>query len=158
MAEPQPDLREFLIYAARHGYADDAVEKLHEDNGSTSIRIQHGDWLAHDNYFTSEDGRRFGGSLVVFLGDRALWSCGYRGDVSEHANPGEVYGFLKKAMLQPDEEFPVRGPWHFAEGEFNYDFHKTDPKSTLDRFETIEFIAQDGTTVYEGVFYGGKID
>jgi len=157
MTEPL-GLREFLVYAAKNGYANDAAAKVHEVDGSTTIQMQRGDWLAHDNYFTSEDGRRYHGRMVTSLGNRAMWFCGYSGFVSEAANPGEVYGFLKKAMVQPEEDFPVRGPWRFAEGGFTYKFQKTDINSDLDRFETIEEITKDGTPVYEAIFYGGKID
>lgn len=157
MAE-QLDLREFLIYAAKNGYANDATTKAHEVDGSATIQIRYGDWLAHDNYFTSEDGRRYHGRMVAFLGNRAMWFCGYSGFVSEAADPGEVYSFLKKAMLQPEEDFPVRGPGIFADGKFTYVFKKIDLNSDLDRFETVETISEAGTLIYEGVFYGGKID
>jgi hypothetical protein len=150
-------LKDFLIFAAQHGYANETVEKTREANGSDSIRIVHDDWLAHDNYFTSEDGHRFHGAMVTFLADKAMWYCGYSGFVAEHANPKEVYGFLKKAMLLPEADFPIRGPWHLAEGEWDYEFTKTDPTSTLEKFETVEVINRNGMQVYEGVFYGGKI-
>ncbi|CAN5416734.1 hypothetical protein BH09PAT4_BH09PAT4_02320 [soil metagenome] len=151
------DLKEVLIFAAQNGYASEDVEKNAEPNGSVSIRLQRGDWLVHDNYFTSEDGRCYYGSVVAYLADKAMWFCGYSGFVDEGGDPNEIYAFLKKAMLLPDPDFPVRGPWDFTDGIWGYHYEKTDPSSTLERFETRETITQDGRQVYEGVFYGGGL-
>ncbi len=152
------ELHEFLIFAAQNGYAKADVEKLREDDGSASIKIAKGAWLAHDNYYTSNDGRRFEGSMVVFLASRALWTCTYTGFVAQEADPGEVYGFLSRAIIHPEPELPVRGPWQYTEPDWEYTFAKSDLASILDNFVTVESIRYSGNQVYEGVFHGGKMD
>lgn len=152
------ELEDFLKYNAQNGYANPDSVKLAESDGSTTIKVVQGDWLARDNYFTSEDGRRYNGSMVVFLGGKATWFCGYSGRVSEQADPGEVYTFLKEALLLPEAGFPVRGPWLMQDVDFLYMFMLTDSRSTLDQFETLETIHKGKTVVYEGTFIGGMID
>jgi hypothetical protein len=160
MSEPasnQEDLKDFLVYFAENGYGNNSVGKTREQDGSDSIVVENNPWKAHDNYFTSEDGRRFHGRVVVSLGDRALWFYAYSGFVNEDVSPGEVYNFLKQAMLNPQKEFPIRGPWQYSDGNWSYVL-KHESSDNLGKFTAKEEISVDGDKVYTGLFIGGDLN
>ena len=57
-------LRQFLIDSNKSGYAGGEEKKwIKEQDGSTTIPSEKGDWKSHDNYFGGEP---YGGRAVCF--------------------------------------------------------------------------------------------
>ncbi|MDQ5943270.1 MAG: hypothetical protein QG675_38 [Patescibacteria group bacterium] len=149
-------LKQFLIFAARQGYANSETIKKQNQDGSETISLIKDKFRFDDNYFTSEDGRRFHGREIVYLNEKPYWFMGYSGFVENDANPSEVYRFLKKAMLNPMDEFPVRGPKELLEDNWRYQI--TDITGDLSQFTAVEHINLNSRQVYNCYFIGGIID
>jgi hypothetical protein len=156
MATEINNLEDFLTYAAKGGYASEAVNSDWQADGSQTIELTHEDWDFHDNYFTSSDGRRFHGREVVYYEGRPIWFMAYSGFVDEEADPDEVFTFLREAMKQPRADFPIRGPEFLNKEDMAYTLGVEE--GDLDRFIATESITSNEEVVYEAVFIGGKID
>jgi hypothetical protein len=107
---------QFLIEAKKHGYAaggEDIVTR--EADGSKSTRYEEGDFSFHDNYFGGEP---FGGREVVWFKRKPYWMMVYYG--SNDHDPKTLIPVLVKALSNPPQEMPVRGPQELIDGEFKY--------------------------------------
>ncbi len=168
--EESISLREFLLLQADFGYGGEKATPIKEEDGSTSIKYEHGPWRFHDNYFTSEDGRMYFGRVVVFLAGKPHWYAVYEGIVEPTGEPGEVYGFLKKVLRMPDVDFPVRGPMEYEDEEsgllYCLDFSSgtrvgadtTDVFSVHEYVLTTEKDEEEPELLYQAEFYGGRIN
>lgn len=149
-------LKKFLIFAAKQGYANSDVIKKQNKDGSETISLTKDQFRFNDNYFTSTDGRRFHGRAIVFLNEKPYWFMAYSGFVKNDSDPSAVYQFLKKAMLKPMDQFPVRGPKELSEDNWKYQI--TDITGDLSHFTAVEHISLNGRQVYNCYFIGGIID
>lgn len=149
-------LNDFLIFAAENGYANPKAVKTKQTDGSDTISLKQNDFELNDNYFTSEDGRRFHGREVIFHKNKPYWFVAYSGFVTKATDPDNVYGFLKQAMLKPMKKFPVRGPKNFAKENWNYCFK--DIMGNINEFSAIEVIKLNNQEVYKAYFIGGIIN
>ena len=86
-------LKEFLVEAKRSTYAaGDAAQKSTNEDGSTTIVFEDGDWKYHDNYFGGEP---FGGREVVFFKEEPVYIMTYYGEVFDTTiDLQEIYNFL----------------------------------------------------------------
>lgn len=148
------DLKAFLLYCAREGYAnigDDGMKK--EPDGSTSIHLARGDFSFHDNYFGGEP---YGGREVVFLNDKPVWMMVYYGlvlDASTDVKP--LYAFLRTALAAVPDEAPYRGPQELVDGDFTY---QNKWMGKLERFSGEEVIQRSGQLIYQANYLGGLVD
>lgn len=155
MAKPGRELieplRQALLANAQQGRAD-GVHSATESDGSQTVTVENGDWRFHDNFFGGEP---YGGREVVFLKDRPVWMQVYYGYVEPGQDYHEVFDVLKKALLQPDEDVPGRGPLHVQSGEWEYAFIY---QGDLEHFDGIETIRRQGKEVYKAIIAGGLVD
>ena len=147
-------LLRFLVDASRRGYAAGRTAvKVREDDHSTTIVHERGDWKFHDNYFGGEP---YGGRSVVFFGGRPVWMAVYYGWVEGMgAGVETVYSFLQGALLRAPEEFPVRGPDEFSDGAFTY---RNVHQGGVASFSGEETIHEDERLVYTARYVGGLVD
>jgi hypothetical protein len=151
----QEALREYLLTIARDGYAD--TEKQREwkklPDRSTTIAHQSGQWRMDDNFFGGEP---YGGREVVFFEDRPVWMMVYFGEVAtSESNVGAVYACLQKALSEPDEVTPVRGPREIQLDSMKYE---TTWEGDILRFKGVERISRDGEEIYTASYAGGLVD
>lgn len=146
-------LREFIFKASRATYAsgDSSIKEKQED-GSTTIRFEDGEYTFHDNYFGGEP---YGGREVVFLNNKAIWMMVYYGFVDPSVEAKEVYPFLMASLSHSTLEIPYRGPELYKEGSFTYE--NTFVGDTT-KFSGTEKIYKDGVCVYEASYLGGFVD
>lgn len=156
MSNIKQQLKDFLIFAAENGYANPSAMIVRESDTSDTIHLQKDEWKLDDNYFTSEDGRRYHGRETVFYKGKPYWFIAYSGFVNDLTDPGIVYTFLKKAMLKPIKNFPVRGPKAYNENEWKYNMHI--PSCNLNEFTAEETIKNYNKEVYKAYFIGGLIN
>lgn len=149
-------LSQFLIFIAKEGYANPDTKKKRQSDGSDTILLKKENFTFNDNYFTSQDGRRFHGREVVFKDNKPYWFVAYSGYVNREEDPNGVYIFLKEAMLQPMHQFPVRGPERFQKNDLLYEF--TDIIGDLSEFSANEYIKRNNKQIYNCYFIGGIID
>lgn len=147
------ELRGFLVESNKAGYAGGDEKKwTKEPDGSTTIPFAKGQWRSHDNFFGGEP---YGGRMVVFKDEQAVWMMVYYGWVAEGVSADPVYGVLRGALMGMPEDYPYRGPEEFKQGEYTY---KNKWNGELDRFSGEEEITQDGKVIYKANYFGGLVD
>lgn len=144
------DLKTFIIEANKNGYAS-GNPGIKEDDGSTSIVFEQGEWKENDNFFGGEP---YGGREVIFKNGKPYWIMVYYGSVINGEDLGIVYSFLQKALLKPGE-LPVRGPGEFTQGDFQY---LNEWSGDLNSFNGIEKILRGKTKIYIARYAGGLVD
>ena len=150
----EQSLIKFLRESKGKGYAaQDESSWIKDANGSTTIKYKSGDWSFQDNYFGGEP---YGGRQIVFFKGKPVWINVYYGHVDEKIqNIKEVYSFLKKALLNPREEVPLRGPEEFTEDNYQY---RSFLSGNIKNFSLGERISLNGKEIYNATFYGGYVD
>lgn len=146
-------LRQFLIDSNKSGYAGGEEKKwIKERDGSTTIPFKKGDWRSHDNYFGGEP---YGGRAVVFQKDKPVWMMVYYGWVAKNFATNPIYGILRNALMRMPEDYPLRGPKEYREGEYNY---INSWEGDVERFSGEEKITQGEKLIYKANYIGGLID
>lgn len=121
---------------------------------SKQLEFQSGPFLYRDIYVGMF---RFVGQEIVYLDGRALWSMSYAGGLVQGVPPSAargVYAFLRRALLAPAPELPVRGPAELRAEEMSYGCSW---QGSLQAFHGSERIVRDSTTTYELYFSGGTL-
>lgn len=145
------NLKNFLIKAKKAGYAsggESVVTK--ESDGSKSTRFTEGDFAFHDNYFGGEP---FGGREVVWYKEKPFWMMVYYG--SDNQTAEGTIPMLLKALSNPPEEMPIRGPKFMEDGEYTYE---NSWEGTIEKFIGEEIIKYRGSGVYKANYQGGLVD
>lgn len=147
------ELKSFLLASNEAGYAGDKAPAKTEEDKSTTIIFEKGDWKSEDNYFGGEP---YGGRVIVFYKNLPVWIMVYYGWVESSVTDfGQVYGFLKKALLNMPPDNPYRGPKELIEGEYSY-FNSWNGE--IDRFSGEEIIQKGGKEIYRAKYLGGLVD
>ncbi len=146
------EIKNFLIRANRNGYGNTSVKPVDEADGSHTIIYKEEDWLFHDNYFGGEP---FDGREVISYNNKPIWIMVYYGLVSDMSMQKEVYGFLKKALLNFTDDMPYRGPEKLEEGDWLY-VNKVD--GDFNNFSGEEIITFKNKEVYRAKYEGGLVD
>ena len=146
-------LREFILQASRATYAsaDESIKEKQED-GSTTIRFEEGEYKFYDNYFGGEP---YGGREVVFLNNKPVWMMVYYGFVDPSANVKEIYSFLMKSLSSSTVDMPYRGPVLLEDGDFRYENLLL---GATEKFSGTEKILKGDVCVYEASYLGGLVD
>ncbi|MEK7464475.1 MAG: DUF5680 domain-containing protein [Patescibacteria group bacterium] len=143
----------FLINAKKSTYASAQGDskKVLADSSKEFIYSE-GDLTYRDRYFGSDS---FAGEEVVFSNNEAIWVMNYQGSILDKTiSEKEVYGFLKKALLNVTEEMPFRGPSEFTQNDYSY---KCEFEGYLELFRGTETILYKSMKIYELSFHGGII-
>jgi hypothetical protein len=154
MAKLTYDIKEFLIYSAKNGYGNAQAKITDGADGSHTIEVANGNLRLHDNYFGGEP---YGGQIVIFKDDNPVWMMVYYGAVKglKDLTLKDVYGYLRKNLLNPDPEMPIRGPLKNRDGKWSYDL---DINGDLVDFRCEEVIKYDNKVIYKASFAGGLVD
>lgn len=146
-------LREFLVAAAKAGYGNPRVLISKAADGANLISYDDGDWRMIDTFY---GGHPYSGQEVVYRQGRAVWAMQYRGWVSEgDLAPGQVYDFLKQALLAAPVKQPYRGPRELSSGDLTY---RNRWRGDISNFSGRESISQAGRQIYSGLYFGGLVD
>ncbi len=112
------NLSDFIIEAGQNGWGADAP--LVEDPqrpGFKEIAYERGEWEYRDSYAGYYMAP---GSSVVYYKQRPVWYMTYGGEGQNpefYEKAKSTYAFLRRALMQPDIRFPVRGPLVFKEDD-----------------------------------------
>ena len=150
----EEELRRFLVDAKKSTYAaGDNAAKVKNDDKSTTIVFEQGDWKYHDNYFGGEP---YGGREVVFYKGQPVYFMAYYGRVHGSAvDVKEIYAFLMAALRKIPLDAPYRGPKFFTDGQLTY---SNTYSGTLDDFAGEEQITKDGVLLFSTKYAGGSVD
>ncbi|MFQ5620998.1 MAG: DUF5680 domain-containing protein [Candidatus Nanoarchaeia archaeon] len=112
------ELRDFIYRSKRKGFAN-TDKKTRLPNGTSVYSNRELPWLYTDTYCGNTIER---GTEDVHYDMLLVWSMQYRGGVLEPFwdKTEAISRFLKHALMQLPEEFPVRGPELFRLNEFEY--------------------------------------
>ena len=146
-------LRQFLVAAARSGYGNPKVVIDKATDGANTISYDDGDWQLIDIFY---GGHPYAGQEIVYHRSRAVWAMQYRGWVTEtDLTPGQVYDFLKQALLATPVEHPYRGPRELTNQELSY---RNRWEGDAKNFSGYESISKNDRQVYRGLYFGGLVD
>ncbi len=143
-------LKQFLVYAKLNSYANDSVKYNSTQLNTKQIAITNGNFLFIDEYVGENP---FSGVETVFYKGKPIWQMHYYGSTIE--NPDKVYSFLKKALRNIDEDFPLRGKDSFNNGTFSYHIKIN---GSMEQFKALETIAKEGKEIYKCKIMGGIVD
>jgi hypothetical protein len=147
-------LCKFLVMAKKSTYASgEKANKIVENDGSTTLIFEDGNFKYHDNYFGGEP---FGGREIVSLNNEPIYIMTYYGSVDESIADFEaIYNVLQKALSLIPEDHPFRGPKEYLDNNLIY---KNSYTGEVDNFfgeETINTV--DGKEIYRTRYAGGLI-
>ncbi|OGF27123.1 hypothetical protein A2303_03260 [Candidatus Falkowbacteria bacterium RIFOXYB2_FULL_47_14] len=149
------ELCKFLVKAKKSTYAaGDIAKKIVEDDKSTTMIFENGDWKYHDNYFGGEP---YGGREVVFFRNMPVYMMVYYGWVIEGVSDVQaVYKTLQGALSLLPEDKPFRGPKKYNLNGIEY---SNEYEGEIDNFFGTEIIkSDDGNEIYKARYIGGLID
>lgn len=146
------ELEGVLRKSAELGWGANTQSKT-EIDGSHTVEFSIGDFRFHDSFFGGEP---YGGREVISYKDKPFWIQVYYGRIiNQEQASDQVYTFLKKALTQKNDNFPVRGPRDFREGAWHYVF---DYSGNLVNYSGVETIFYEDHKVYEAMIAGGLVD
>ncbi|HJN62690.1 MAG TPA: DUF5680 domain-containing protein [Candidatus Paceibacterota bacterium] len=148
------ELCEFLVEAKKTTYAaGDSAKKIINDDKSTTLIFESGDWKYHDNYFGGEP---YGGREVVFFKGKPVYIMTYYGQVDDSVSDiNKVYGILMDALKLIPGDKPYRGPEKYNNGDLSYENSFT---GEVDNFFGEESISENGNEIYKARYIGGFVD
>ena len=144
------DLADFLVWAKRRTYGSSTSEPKRLADGSKEYLLSRDGYTYRDRYF---GGNPFIGEEVVFRDGHAIWSMNYYG-VATTRDPGEVSGFLVKALGLVERKNPYRGPEEYVAAPWRYSFTSG---GDIDAFWGHERITYDEAPIYWLRFHGGLV-
>ena len=150
-------LAPFLATAKRNTYAgsdDDTTMPNLLLAQSMQLEFREGDWFYRDIYYGLA---RFTGLEAVYRSGKPVWAMAYSGGVDSNVDVDEaqrVYRFLRSALRNLPEAFPVRGPSTFRNAELGY---RLTWEGGLLAFSGRERIRRGGCTLYTLTFAGGAV-
>lgn len=148
------ELKSFLVKAKKATYAsgDESIKVVNEDN-STTLIFENGDWKYHDNYFGGEP---YGGREVVFFQGKSVYIMTYYGWVDEKVTEvKEVYTTLQQALSLIPEDKPYRGPKEYSQNNYSY---INNFNGEINNFSGEEVIKFGENEVYKAKYMGGLVN
>lgn len=147
------DIRQFLYDTTQAGYGNPNTKSAKGEDGANIITHEDGSWRMVDTFY---GGHPYAGQEVIYYLGKAIWAMQYRGWVHDaELSPGEVYNFLKKALLAAPEEHPYRGPQELSEGNLVYRNQWT---GDIEGFSGEEIINENEREIYKALYFGGIVD
>lgn len=152
-----PNFIRFLLRAKANTYAaqGDQAALTPLLPGTRQLEYRDGTYLYRDIYAGMS---QFVGQEIVYQADQPIWSMSYAGGLApdqNRADAGKIYTHLRKALLQADATFPLRGPREWIDGELEY---LCTYLGTIARFHGAEEIRCGGTRLYALEFSGGILE
>ena len=147
-------LCKFLVKAKKSTYASgDDAKKIINDDKSTTMLFDDGDWKYHDNYFGGEP---YGGREVVFFKNTPIYMMVYYGWVIKGVAFSSIYKTLQGALSLMPKDKPFRGPKKYNHNDMEY---TNVFEGNIDNFFGEEIImSADNEEIYKAKYIGGLID
>ncbi len=147
-------LRQFLQQANKEGYGSGKEQNWKkEEDGSTTITFEFGDFKVHDNFFGGEP---YAGREVIFYKGKPFWMMVYYGAAIEGQDRKRIYALIQKALSNAPAEMPVRGPRELEDRELTYENGWSGDIQDFSGQESI--VHKKGQTVYKAKYMGGLVD
>jgi len=145
-------LARFLLRAKQQSYAADDPSRLHSlEDGGLEVRHAEAEFSYRDRWY---GGARFTGQELAWRGGRLVWSMNFYG-VTEAAAPARFFHFHKRALREPPQGFPVRGPALLRDGDLTY---VNDWSGSLEAFWGAERVFEGERQLFRLGYHGGLLD
>lgn len=146
------EIKKFIIEAKSKTYANpDSKPNILPDNRKQFV-VENGKYKYLDTYAGSN---LFSGEEIIYYQDKPIWIMNYYGLVLDSNISSEnIYTFLKKCLSNTPNDFPVRGPQFFEDGDFKYELKIT---GNLEYFHGKEYIYLNDREIYKLILHGGII-
>jgi len=112
-------LKSFLFTAKRSTFADLDKRPIF-NRGRKEYKYENNEWCYQDCYFGS---LKDIGHEIVWYNNSPLWGMNYYGGITKEYSINDadiIFNFLKKALLELPEDFPIRGPSIFTYSSYLY--------------------------------------
>ncbi|MCL2752996.1 MAG: DUF5680 domain-containing protein [Defluviitaleaceae bacterium] len=139
----------FLVRAKKAIFAADRTKFETSRPNSNDIQYVEGNLKYIDTFL---GGASFSGQEALWKNDIPFWSMNYIGRLL--FEDFSIYKFLNEALLLVPEEYPFRGPLHYANDDYIY---KCNFQGNFHWFSGVEEIFYKGDKVYELAFHGGDV-
>lgn len=143
------ELINFIVQAKQNTYANKSGKVDSSRQESHDYQYKDNDYLYTDSFFGAS---KFSGQELVYKQSQPIWSMNYYGRVIDDNFSGD---FLKKALMQVNDNHPFRGVECYHNGEYTY--HNV-TQGDIDYFHGKEEIYYQGDKIYEGLYHGGMIE
>ncbi len=162
MASPDivgsPEFTEFLIEAKQHGYGAEGNERTTTESGAYVGSYAAGPFRYVDNYV---GGNPYAGFEHVSYdagdGHKPVWAMSYY-ETQLDMSGSELFAIMKKVLIQPDPDLPLRGPKEWQDGDVRYWTQPVSRGAELEKFDVEEFIAIGNRRLYTARFMGGLVN
>lgn len=144
----------FLVEAQKNTFA--SGQENHDPDGSTYAVYENERFSFKDKWIGSKS---FVGSQIARYKptNSAIWGVAYKGlDRNPEAMNKGGNDFLKLALKNPPQEFPVRGPRRFEDDSFKNFFYYNDWTGDLFGFVGADTVTYHGSIIF-GLSYAGGI-
>jgi len=139
----------FLVKAKKAAQAAGAPGKIEPSRPNAhDFEYKEDRFKYYDSFLGSG---KFAGQEGLWKQEMPIWAMNYTGRVLALGFSEE---FLKKALMQVDEDVPLRGPAEYADGDYLY---KCSYEGSMKWFSGREEIFHKGKLVYECIFNGGEV-
>lgn len=146
---------DFVLKARKLGYPGGGENKeiVFEDN-SRGFEVISDGYRYFDRYFGFNP---FSGFEKIFdVKGNLLWVMNYFGEMcGQTPAPGDIYAFLRQALMSAGRDYPFRGPKEFVNGGFRYENNQT---GSFNRFRGEEYIYQYDEKIYFLYYHGGRMN
>ena len=113
------EMTDFLQRAKKATFASKTANPIKTKDNGSEYTYEERPFLYKDKYF--EYFTDIGQEIVWYNGTPS-WSMSYRGGMlSREDLSSRCFSFLKRCLQKFPEDFPVRGPESYKEGEFRYE-------------------------------------
>tara|TARA_B100002003_G_C13946439_1_gene459067 strand:- start:259 stop:801 length:543 start_codon:yes stop_codon:yes gene_type:complete len=155
------DLVNFIYRSKKQCFANSEI-KISQSDGSSFYSHREFPWLYTDTYNGNIIER---GTEDIYVDMVLFWSNQYRGGTLEKFwdKSRAISQFLKKALIETPEEFPIRGPTYFTLNNFKFNDHTFKGElvytnkwnGDILKFTGQERIRWNGTNVFYHDYMGG---
>ena len=142
----------FLIKAKQNTWAGNKKKIIRNDR-SRNYYYKNGSFEYRDQYFGN---LMDGGREIVYFQKKPIWIMCYHGGVLREQNVDSslIFSILRKALLKPNKNFPVRGPLFLKWDKYIY---RNKIYGNLYYFYGNEQISFKNKQIYLRAYIGGEI-
>lgn len=113
------EMIDFLQRAKKATFASKTAEPVKTKDRGLEYTYEERPFLYRDKYFGYFTDT---GQEIVWYNGIPTWSMSYRGGMLSHEElSSKCFSFLKRCLQKFPEDFPVRGPKDYEEGDFRYE-------------------------------------
>ena len=145
------NFNKFLIDAKKSTFLKGAKKEVSSRPNSKDYAYKKFNYYYLDSHLGNNN---FIGQELVWENEKVCWGMNYKGNTLIKNLPSDFYKFLNKALNNPIDDFPVRGPLNYKKDNYEYQLNYS---GNLNFFSGTERIIYNDEEIFKLFFHGGKI-